>query len=171
MSSVSSTRSPLPPSHSVAFGGVGVPMASPLSPALPDSAKFSGRRRNQEIPAQKSAFRKYAWPATLMIVGSLLGLTTGFGIPIIGHLAGLVMLGWGAHKAWQEFQDSPVPSAAHSFEVEDEDEDNDDPPSYEASTLQPETHQANSFCVTCHHEQSPRNTSKNSTNKAEHHEK
>jgi hypothetical protein len=155
MSSLSITPSPTPAafgsSYPVTFGKATPQAVASLSSSTPDSTKFSGKRQEPQRPPQKSAFQKYAWPGTLMATGLFLGLTTGFGIPIIGHLAGLVMLGWGANKAWTEFRGAPASSPAYSS-FENEEDDDEMPPSYEASTQQPEMHEANhSSCPNCTH--------------------
>jgi hypothetical protein len=121
---------------------------------ISDNDDFYSKRPKPQGPPQKSAFRKYAWPGTLIATGLFLGLTTGFGIPIIGHLAGLVMVGWGMNKAWTEFRGAPASQPAYSsFDNNEEYEDDETPPSYEESVNSPEMHEANhAVCSHCKQE-------------------
>jgi hypothetical protein len=73
---------------------------------LQDRVQFSA---NHNLPAaQPGLIRKYAWPATLVTMGSILGLTGALfawtGIGVFGHLIGLGLLGLGLHKGWKAFR-------------------------------------------------------------------
>lgn len=111
--------------------------------ALPpgDRVQFSSNR-NGMAAAQPGLIRKYAWPATLVTMGSVLGLTGALfawtGIGVFGHLIGLGLLGLGLHKGWKAFREAEDSLPQHHLHHEHghghshADHDLESPPVYNA---------------------------------------